>query len=129
MVKWVPEAYLVLLDQQVSEEGEVFAVQLDRLDLVENLVLREVEACPEMMDLRDQKDRRVIEEKQDQLVSKGNMEMLEDQVLLAYKVFVEHPVDVGEWDDEVPLVLEESLVLMASLVKLGLKDYKDALDQ
>ena len=129
MVKWVPEAYLVLLDQQVSEEGEVFAVQLDRLDLVENLVLREVEACPEMMDLRDQKGRRVIEEKQDQLVSKGNMEMLEDQVLLAYKVFVEHPVDVGEWDDEVPLVLEESLVLMASLVKLGLKDYKDALDQ
>ena len=129
MVKWVPEAYLVLLDQQVSEEGEVFAVQRDRLDLVENLVLREVEACPEMMDLRDQKDRRVTEEKQDQLVSKENMGMLEDQVLLAYKVFVEHPVDVGEWDDEVPLVLEENLVLMASLVKLGLKDYKDALGQ
>ena len=129
MVKWVPEAYLVLLDQQVSEEGEVFAVQRDRLDLVENLVLREVEACPEMMDLRDQKGRRVIEEKQDQLVSKGNMEMLEDQVLLAYKVFVEHPVDAGEWDDEALLALEENLVLMASLVKLGLKDYKDALDQ
>ena len=129
MVKWVPGAYLVLLDQQVNEEGEVFAVQRDRLDQVENLVLREVEACPEMMDLRDQKGRRVIEEKQDQLVSKGNIEMLEDQVLLAYKVFVEHPVDVGEWDDEVPLVLEESLVLMASLVKLGLKDYKDALGQ
>ena len=129
MVKWVPEAYLVLLDQQVNEEGEVFAVQRDRLDQVENLVLREVEACPEMMDLRDQKGRRVIEEKQDQLVSKGNIEMLEDQVLLAYKVFVEHPVDVEEWDDEVPLVLEESLVLMASLVKLGLKDYKDALGQ
>ena len=129
MVKWVPEAYLVLLDQQVSEEGEVFAVQRDRLDLVENLVLREVEACPEMMDLRDQKGRRVIEEKQDQLVSKGNMGMLEDQVLLAYKVFAEHLVDVGEWDDEVPLVLEENLVLMESLVKRGLKDCKDALGQ
>ena len=129
MVKWAPEVYLVLLDQQVSEEGEVFAVQRDRLDQVENLVLREVEACPEMMDLRDQKGRRVIEEKQDQLVSKENMGMLEDQVLLAYKVFVEHPVDVGEWDDEVPLVLEENLVLMVSLVKLGLKDYKDALGQ
>ena len=129
MVKWVPEACLVLLDQLVSEEDEVFVVHQDLLDLPESLVRQEVEACLEMMDLLDQKGRPVIEEKQGQLVLKGNMEMWEDQVLLAYKVFAEHLVDVGEWDDEVPLVLEESLVLMASLVKLGLKGYKDALGQ
>ena len=129
MVKWVPEACLVLLDQLVSEEDEVFVVHQDLLDLPESLVRQEAEACLEMMDLLDQKGRPVIEEKQGQLVLKGNMEMWEDQVLLAYKVFAEHLVDVGEWDDEVPLVLEESLVLMASLVKLGLKGYKDALGQ
>ena len=129
MVKWVPEVYLVPLDQLVSEEDEVFAVHRGRLDLPESLVHREVEACQDLMDLLDQKGRQVIEAKQDQLVSKENMEMLEDQVLLAYKVFVEHPVDVEEWEDEVPLVLEENLVLMASLVKLGLKDYKDVLGQ
>ena len=57
------------------------------------------------------------------------METSAGLVLLAYKVFVEHPVDVGEWEDGVPLVLGENLVLMANLVKLGLKDYKDALGQ
>lgn len=92
-------------------------------------VLQVAEECQEQMGLQVLRDKLVTGVFLDLPESKENMEMLEGLDLLVSKVLEVHQ---EELDPEANLAKgdpEERLVLMARMEKLGLREFKDCLDQ
>jgi len=112
------------LDQLEEEAEPEFVVLLDLPDHLESLEHQEVEECQELTALLVPRDSQEIVVQRGQLVQRESKEMVDHQVNLVCKVFVDHLEDKDLKDAKDPLELEENLEQMAKLEKSDLKVYK-----
>ncbi len=88
------------LDLLDEEEEPEFVVPLDLPDHLENLEHQEVEECQELTVLLVPRDNQETVVLKDQLVQRESKEMVDHQVSLVYKVFVDHLEDRVLKDDK-----------------------------
>lgn len=126
--RWDHEVSLVQLELLVGEEDVVSEVHLVLQDLVGNQDLQEEEECLAMMVQLVPKGKVVIGVQLVLLDPREKWAILVDQVHLVCKVLEVHPVAMEHVDKEDLQAEEESLVVMAKMVKLDLRVCKVSLD-